>query len=213
MMVRRMNPAPRRAGDVSPPINVTTANPNFAKRESIAKRRGVSLVEMLVVIAVTTVITTLGATMIVALMRSEGDGARALARTTNLARLARDFRRDVRAGTDIQIRAEDAEQPAEMIVRVAADTAIIYRVQEDAVVRLERRDGENAGVETYALPEGHGRFEQRDDGRLAALVYSRPATVRSPGGPSILHHEFRIEAAPGRDLRFATPENKRPESP
>lgn len=193
MMVRRMYRRSNRPSD---------RKPNFHNR------RGVSLVEMMVVIAVTTVITTLGATLIATLMRSEGDGARSLARSTNLARLARDFRRDVRASSDAQFVSAEPEQPPEMVLQLAADATVVYRLQDDAVVRLERRDGENVALETYPLPEGERRFDQADDDRLLALVYRRPAAIRSAGGSRIPHHDFHIEAALGRDLRFAPPDRR-----
>ena len=145
-------------------------------------RRGFSLIEMLVVIAVMSVMVTLGTITIALLMRSERNGGDALVAAQAANRLARQFRDDVHAAQAATLDAKDHNHPILTLQANGVDRVSWSRVE--AGVRRTVA-GELAGIETYRLPIGDLLFavsETRPAGPTRRLV-SVTATPPTETGP------------------------------
>ena len=112
-------------------------------------RRGYSLIEMLVVIAVMSVMVTLGTLTIALLMRSERTGGDSLVAAQAGHRLARQFRQDVHSADDATL---DTTTPGHPLLKLHAGgrvTVTWSRVQQG----LRRTaDDSPVRIETYRVP-------------------------------------------------------------
>ena len=112
-------------------------------------RSGYSLIEMLVVIAVMSVMVILGTLTFALLMRSERTGGDSLVAAQAGHRLARQFRQDVHSADNATL---DTSTPAHPLLKLLADgraTVTWSRVQE-GLRRTE--NGSPVRIETYRVP-------------------------------------------------------------
>ena len=152
---------------------------------TIARRRGFTLVEMMVAISVGTVLLGLAALLIGSLMKLDRAGRARLAEESRLDRLAQVFRADVHAATGLA----PGAPAGELRLILPGGRSVAYRAGPGAVVRA-RPDGE----ERFALPPGS--MARLDVGRSSVGL----TVGREPGHPGL-----RVEAVPGTDHRFADP--------
>ena len=164
----------------------------------IRKRRGAySLVECLVLITVTVVLSALCAGTIHLLLKLDRAGRAASEEAVALARLARDFRDDAH-------QAAPGEPPAKSDDRITLDLGgsktVEYAVRPGDVLRTLRQGGEVRRYETYRRPaRASARFEVSSEGSrpIAAIVLDRPEDDRELSAL----RDFRIEAELGRLAR------------
>jgi type II secretory pathway pseudopilin PulG len=159
----------------------------------MTRRRGKTLVEMLVLISVLTIILGLVATSLIVLFKTDRQVRRDLEQVTALARLSSKFRADAHAADSCQVaEACDLALPDGRVVRYAAGPERITREvrRGDAV---EHRDA-------FLLPAtATAKFELPDEtqGRLVRLTIAaaensdrpyltavRPATIEAAVGLS-----------------------------
>ncbi|HWE37979.1 MAG TPA: type II secretion system protein [Isosphaeraceae bacterium] len=159
------------------------------------RRRGVFLVELLVVISVTAILIFLCATLIQLFLRLQKTERTLLTERAALSRLARDLRRDAHAATH-------AETNESLVLDRPDGTRVEYRAREGALDRVERANGEVRRRESYRLPvRVVVAFEILKD-ELApriALTLARPLGERR--GEERL--EVRIEAEMARHRRLS----------
>jgi hypothetical protein len=169
-------------------------------------RRGIALVELLVVISVTAILILLCATLIHTFLRLQKSDQALLVEGASLSRLARDLRRDAHAS----LRAETAAGSA--VLDRPDGTRVEYRPREGALDRVERAKGEVRRRESYRLPSrAAAAFEVVEDGgsKLLTMTITRPRGSRR--GEDRM--EVRVEAAVARYRRLSTSEEDSHASP
>jgi hypothetical protein len=167
----------------------------------MTRRAGASLIELMAVIAATSVLIGLSAGLLRLLMDVERSGDEHLARGMSLGQLGRQFRDDVRAATGVVQREGDEPLKNGITLSLKDGQSVEYQVGEQSVVRFHRSSPRDTQREVFQLPTGvRARLETRprdDDGReWATLIVSRQSS--RTGG------EYRVEAVVGGDHRFET---------
>jgi hypothetical protein len=148
---------------------------------SRAPRRGVSLLEMLVVITGLSVLMGTCAVTIQLLLRVSSDAQSRRSASATLGRLAEQFREDVH-GCD----AAQLGPSAGVRLSRGPRGAISYTAHDGRVERVESTGGEANRRETYVLGKGgSAAFQSREDGpcRFVALVVSQGARPGRPDPP------------------------------
>jgi len=153
------------------------------------RRRGITIIEMMVLI--TAVATALGlcAVTIQVLLRLKTDGQSRLTAQVGLERLARQLRGDAHAAADAQV---DAEPPPARGGRAAAGLrlslgpkhGVVYEARKSAVLRVESHDGSVTRRELYSLPAAREiNFEIRPDAgrRFVTLVVKKHESSSDTG--------------------------------
>lgn len=168
-------------------------------------RRGYTLVEMLVVISVSTVLLGAAVSMLYVLLRAEHGGREHANRATIVARLADQFRTDIHAARR-PIPGDGADKDQRRFA-LKDDAVLIYRALPGEVERREEIAGKLVRQESYALPAGSS---------AEIVVRTDPAPVMAglvitlPGPAPVTDREIRIDAVLGRDHRFTTSANGSP---
>jgi len=155
-------------------------------------RRGVTLIELMVVISVLAVLMGLCAVTIQLLLRVGSDTQARRSAAAALDRLAEQFREDVHLCDDVQIR------PAGVRLRLTPRVAVDYEVRDGRVGRIESTDGQPSRHESYGLGKTNTAvFDRRDDGprRFLALVVSHKGRAGQPEPP----HPIEVLALIGKD--------------
>jgi type II secretory pathway component PulJ len=158
-----------------------------------ASRRGVSLIEMLVVISGLAVLLGLCAVTIQLLMRVSSEAQARRSHAAALGRLAEQFREDVHGCDDAQ-----ARPSAGLRLTRGPRVVIEYQPRDGRVDRVESVAGQASRHESFALGRhSTAVFERRDDGprRFLALVVDHKASAGRPG-PA---HPVEILALVGKD--------------
>jgi prepilin-type N-terminal cleavage/methylation domain-containing protein len=167
----------------------------------ISKRSGYTLVEMLVVIAMTTLLLGLCAGLIHTLVGVDRGGRSHLAEAESLARLARQFRADVRAAIAVAPSAGEPGRGIPLELALPEQRRVAYRVDASAVVRVVQQEGHARRQDRFRLPRRSAArlMVERDHGAtIVSLVFDREL---GPSGSAALRAS-RIDAALGRDHRF-----------
>jgi type II secretory pathway component PulJ len=155
--------------------------------------RGVTLIEMLVVMTGVSVLLGLCAVTIQLLMRVGSDAQARRSASASLGRLAEQFREDVHGCDDAQL-----QPSAGVRLSRGPRAAITYTARNGRVERVESTGGQASRHEMYVLGRGISSvFERRDDGprRFLALVVSRKARIGLPDPP----RPIEILALVGKD--------------
>lgn len=176
-------------------------NSRTASRRRAPRRGGYSLVELVVVISVSSVLASVAVGLIGILMGVDRGGRRHLHETNALARLAQQFRADVSAAEDV---ASDGRH--ELHLRLTGGRAVDYASEAGQTTREERVGEDRQMREEFALPEeARLVFEVASDQRLAIASASLAAANDAAGADhsATVRLGWRVEAAVGRDLRFS----------
>jgi prepilin-type N-terminal cleavage/methylation domain-containing protein len=156
-------------------------------------RRGVSLIELMVVISVLAVLLGLCAVTIQLLLRIGSDAQARRSASAALGRLAERFREDVHACDDVQLRTS-----AGLRLRLNPSVMIDYEVHAGRIARVESTDGQASRRESYVLGRNDTAvIDRRDDGprRFLALVVNH----KERPGRAEPNHPMEILALVGRD--------------
>jgi type II secretory pathway pseudopilin PulG len=165
------------------------------------QRSGFTLVEVVLVVGAVAIVTALCAGLLRALLRLDRVAKSHALQTAAVARLARQFRQDVHAGT-----AQPAGTPAEPAMRLElalpGDRSILYEARAGTVARSQRHGAEVERRESYSLPycRDPGFLVRDENGRVWASLHLPLAHDQrvTPG------HGLRIEALAGRDRRLTS---------
>ncbi len=158
-----------------------------------APRRGVTLIEMLVVMTGLSVILGLCAMTIQLLLRVSSDAQSRRSHSAALGRLAEQFREDVHSCDEAQL-----GPAAGLRLTRGRQVAITYEARGGWVDRVESSEGGVSRREAYGLGRGGSAvFGRRDDGprRFLALVTSHGARPGRPDPP----HFIEVLALLGKD--------------
>jgi hypothetical protein len=147
---------------------------------SRAARRGLSLIELMVVMTGVAIILGLCAVTIQALMSVNSDAQAGLNASATFARLASQFREDVHASDDIPLTpgTKDGDAKASPRLRLTQGPGLVitYEASAGRVARVETASGKPGRHESYRIGKGHVvAFERREEGprRFVVMVTSR----------------------------------------
>jgi Tfp pilus assembly protein PilV len=115
-------------------------------------RRGISLIEMLVMMTIVSVALGLSATTIQLLLRLKADAHSRYSANVVLERLARQLRSDVHAAASAQVEGAPDKKPPGLRLDLRAKRMVIYEAKNSAVVRIESQAGQIMRREVYSLP-------------------------------------------------------------
>lgn len=156
-------------------------------------RRGISLIEVMVVVTSVAILLGLCAVTMQFLFRVESEAQARRGAAAALGRLAEQFREDAHASEDTELRPQSG-----LRLKVDPRTAIDYEIGPGRVTRVEATGGQAARRESFALGRHvSAAFERREDGprRFLALVVRREPTRSQPDPP----HPLEILALVGKD--------------
>ena len=153
-----------------------------AKQTRSRARRGITIIEVMIVVTGVTLLLGLCAVSIQLLMKLNADVQGRFGEAVALDRLGRQLRDDAHASQTAEILVADqvkkAEQPAGLRLVLQPNHLVAYEFGDGGVVRNESRAGKRVRHERFTLARGLGtRFELRDEGprRLVVLVVTRPS--------------------------------------
>lgn len=166
------------------------------------------LVELLVVIALGSLMLGIAVSLLYTLMRLDRENREQAHQLASLARLAEQFRDDVHAArtwTDPQGATPQKPTAATWKLLGAGGREVEYRMEQDGLLRTELSDGQVRKRESYPLPaEAAAEIGPRDGARPTVLCLRIGPAAGQPAKASLLHPP--IEAVLGRSLRFANPQ-------
>jgi hypothetical protein len=152
---------------------------------------------MVLVIGAISLVLGLCASVLSGLFKVERGGRAALADATTLSRLARQFRKDVRAAAAVK-RSGGGSSGLELSGPDGA--AIVYRVEGGRVLREDRRGVTVRARESFAA-ERLGPVSFGDDSGMVWAAFAR----RAAASPGPARPEVRVEATLGKDRGTAEP--------
>jgi hypothetical protein len=172
------------------------------RRVSRRARRGITIIEVLVVLTGVAAMLGLCAVTIQLLLRLNADGQARLSASAALDRLATQFREDVHACDAAELVEKAAGKPdgaaATLRTNRGPQLVITYEARDGRIARVESDSGKASRHESYLLDRGSAvHFERRDDGprRFVAMVVSRRAGKDQPDPPRSLE----VLALEGKD--------------
>ena len=151
---------------------------------SSSSRRGYLLVEMLVVIGVSSALAAVAVGLLASLVRVERVGRRHFDQTNALLRLSKQFRRDVAAAEQATFSDADVRRSSELLLRMSADITVTYRAEPGRLLRLENEGPTTAAREMFTLPAtAEARFDvdERDSGTFVVLMLDAPTPGNRAG--------------------------------
>lgn len=168
-------------------------------------RRGVSLVELLLVMSAATVILTMSAGLIHRIMHAQSKARSFVDVERTSLRLANVFRRDVHQAIDATAGDSDAGEGLFLRLKLPENQTIEYRRQPGAVLRLLLEDSRNVSREEFTFPPGIELTIRKDQPRLVVLsIHSRPGEMPTDDGRSepnayAIPVNLQVQAALSRD--------------
>lgn len=168
------------------------------------RRRGFSLVEMLVVIVSMSVLLGVAVTTLTLLMRAGQTATSAVTSSLAVSRLAHDFRREVRAASAAEVEPGENGQPARLRLSVAPDRRVIYWREKTSILRREMSGDEVLRAEKYSVDASEVSFTVPESGQVT-LAISTSLNDRAPTrgrSVSAVSRRFQIDATVGADRRF-----------
>lgn len=166
------------------------------------ERRGISLVELLVVMSLGSVLLTTSAVVLHQIMHSHGKTRNFLAASRSGLRLSEQFRSDVHRAREVTTNQLDQD----IVLRLQLGEAkVIEYSHVDGTVRRTQRDGEKTvSREEYSFPIGsHVAIHEESSPRLLRLSISTPGDPAGSAQPGFATAVYlQIEAQVGRDSRY-----------
>ena len=159
-------------------------------------RRGMTLIEIVVVISILGALMSLGVVLLGLMLRADNAGSEALATQLSVSRLERQFRADAHDADAVA--ADDDAQRLEL--RQSDGRHIDWSISEAGIAR-QASDGASITMrDEYRLPDGETRFTVGSSGRLVELRhrYGLATLTETPADDTVAPaHEWLIQAAVG----------------
>jgi len=173
----------------------------------MTRRRGLTLIELLVAMAGTSVILGMAVALVYTLLGADRAARQRMHVGESLARLAEQFRSDVHAAKAVApVAPAGAARPSPgWQLPLDGGRSVRYGLRQGKLIRSEHAGGKAVRQESFALPEGATISIEQD-------VAGRPATVRlaiePEGGPARKWRgpAIHVDAVLGRDHRFTKQE-------
>ena len=144
------------------------------------KKRGVSLVELLVVMSAATVILTMSTTLIHRLMRTQSRARLVADGERSSLRLSESFRNDVHRARSSRI--DQTNLPDDVLVRLQLTdgTSVEYGQENAKILRVARESGKVVAREEFAFPASIEATLKRPDDQSLVLTVTARAERASP---------------------------------
>ena len=161
-----------------------------AKRSMKSARRGITIIEVMIVVTGTTLLLGLCAVSIQLLMKLNADVQGRYAEAVALERLGGQLRTDAHASETAQLVAEEKEKatakPAGLRLTLQAGHIVEFGRGDGGVVRTESRAGKTVRHERFTLARGADRAVRASRRGVAAAGRSRhhAAIGQEPGRPA-----------------------------
>lgn len=155
-----------------------------------ARRRGASLVEMLVVVSLMSIVLGTVVVTLHSMFRADQQTRTAIERQGTTTRLALHVREDVHAARDARLSAADQDSAPSLTLELDDNSSIEYGLGGQGIDRLERRGDQIVHRDTFRLP---------------AVDRVRWEIIELSGQPAVrmsLAANVQIEAVVARDRRF-----------
>jgi prepilin-type N-terminal cleavage/methylation domain-containing protein len=146
----------------------------------MTRRRGISLVEVMVATAVSGVVLSLVAVCLHGLYRAEHRARQFTSCRASIARLSLQLRTDAHATGHAARSQPTPDAEATLVLTLEGGRQIEYRYRAELVERLVTRDGQTVQREAYRLPGTQVAWQVADDG-ARPLVTAVLATLPEPG--------------------------------
>lgn len=146
------------------------------------RRRGYTLLEMIVAISLIMVLMTVSGALFVALSRSERNAQRAAAAQQTIARLDDLFRRDVHQAQSAII-AQDDRQHAALTLTLPAGRTVRYTAEDSQLVRLAEFEAKSHR-DDFRIPSSQWEFDIQ--GSRVELRLKRPADTVTQNSPALV---------------------------
>jgi hypothetical protein len=156
---------------------------------------------MIVVMTVGATLFGIAVSLMHLLMRAEQSGRTHVERYATMARLADQFRDDVHAAAGRPV----AEGQTAWRLELAANHTVRYAAEPGEITREERMGDKTASRESYKLPDDYTAAITSDEAASPSLV---SLVIKLKSGSGAKAREIRIDAAWGKDRRFAEPLKK-----
>ena len=163
------------------------------------RRRGYSLIEMVVVVGAVTIVLSMCGLVLHALMRLDRSGRRGFDDAATIGRLAQQFRRDVRSASSAKTNVtKDAKSQIDM--KLHDKQTVTYAWEGIKLIRTEKQeDGKILNREGYRVDRiGPVGFEK--EGSWVRLKFNRT----SENGAALPKPPIQVEARLGKDDAFST---------
>ena len=165
-------------------------------------RAGWTLVELMVVMSISVVITSIAVTLFVSLLHQQRSTAGRHHHQEALYRLAEQFRADVRAAATVTkepFEMEGQDAVVQLVCRLPAGQTVRYAMVNGRLRRLGPGSVDQDARETYALCDGSvvsWSVDESNESATAALIVEYPIA-----GEGSIRRRLPIVARVGRDLR------------
>ncbi len=176
-------------------------------------RRGMSLIELILIMTALTMVLGLCTGLIHAVLRLDRTGRSYVVEATTIGRLSRQFRGDVHAARrarPVGGEGKGALAPG-LELALPGERTIRYQARDRSLVRTQQHGDALERRETYTLPFCPApRFAVETAEGQSWASLRLPRSTQPDPGPKSLYHELVIDALVGRDQRFAAPEETAP---
>lgn len=152
-------------------------------------RSGKTLLEILIVITISSMLLVMCTHTMTSVFRAGGAQSESVHRSSAFLRLADQFRNDVHAATRAVLNKSD-EKRTELVLTEPEGERVVYEVG-GRTTRTASREDRRVSFEEWPLGRDRLRIELSEDGRTAVLILVNDA------------HEVRADARVGFDQRFA----------
>ncbi|MFG0334802.1 MAG: hypothetical protein ACF8TS_15715 [Maioricimonas sp. JB049] len=180
---------------------------------SASPRSGWTLIEMVLVVTVTTVLSAVGISVIMLLMQMEQTATIALARQRATSSLALQLRADGHQSTNVELVTDDHE-PTQVRLTLPDSRTVTWSASGGTIHRVVAAKDNPAGQDAYHFPDCSARWSLADDARHLSLHLSTDvASVATADPESVEAFATTIDvnlgrlADLGRQLRFAASSN------
>lgn len=170
----------------------------------MSTRRGISLIEVVLLLSTSAVVLTMSGQLIHRILHAQSRATALLAVERDALRLAAQFRRDVRHANDAVLDAAASDQ--RMTLLVSEDQRIEYRLAGGQVRRVLVEGEQAVAQEEFVFSLGTmGAFSELESPRRMALSLETPAVADLDRQQSVLPRYLapvclRVEACLGEDL-------------
>jgi hypothetical protein len=173
-------------------------------------RRGTTLIQLLVVISLIAVLSSLTVSTVISVLQTEANAVAAMVADNQFVRLANDWDEDVASARFVRL-TRQIDQPVAILGYDQGEVHLVtYVAMTDRVVRHETDGKRLIRTETYRLPEWSVSFDSpKPDvveqslvtGQSVRLICHRPLSVQRVPKSLRSHRDEQVIAVVGRDHR------------
>ncbi|MFG0294580.1 MAG: type II secretion system protein J [Maioricimonas sp. JB045] len=171
---------------------------NRRRTSPSTRRRGWTLIEMVLVVTATSVLSALGISVIMLLMRMEQTGTIALARQRAASRLALQLQADGHEATSVEL-VNDDDAPTRVKLTLPGGQNITWSSDDDTITRTVSDGDSKPRHSVFQFPDGSARWTLADDARHLSLHLSSDTSAATKTEPaSTVPFETTIDVNLGR---------------